>query len=100
MREQQFGSVAVAEDETKSDDDIALVVHGHTHSSNVRVLDTGASYHMTPRREWFSEYTEILDSKIKMANEFVCKIDVIGSIKLMTHDGRFCTLNKVRHVHQ
>ncbi|WZZ72241.1 hypothetical protein YC2023_083611 [Brassica napus] len=57
MKEQQFGSVAVAEDETKSNDDIALVVHGHTHSSDVWLLDTGASYHMTPRREWFSEYT-------------------------------------------
>uniref|UniRef100_A0A0D3BX66 CCHC-type domain-containing protein n=1 Tax=Brassica oleracea var. oleracea TaxID=109376 RepID=A0A0D3BX66_BRAOL len=30
MKEQQFGSVAVAEDETKSDDDIALIVHRHT----------------------------------------------------------------------
>uniref|UniRef100_A0A0D3BSI2 CCHC-type domain-containing protein n=1 Tax=Brassica oleracea var. oleracea TaxID=109376 RepID=A0A0D3BSI2_BRAOL len=42
MKEQQFGYVEVAEDETKSDDDIALVVHGHTHSSDVWVLDTGA----------------------------------------------------------
>ena len=73
-------------------------MHGHTHSSDVWVLDTGASYHMTPRREWFSEYTEVLDNKIKMANDFACKIVGIGSIKLRTHDGRFCTLNKVRHV--
>ena len=60
---------AVAEDEAKSDTDIALVVHGHTHSSDVWVLDTGASYHMTPKREWFSEYTEVLDNKIKMAKD-------------------------------
>ena len=86
MKEQQFGSVAVSENETKFDDDIALVVHGHTHSSDVWVLDTGASYHMTPRSEWFSEYTEVLDNKIKMANDFVYKIVGIGSIKLRTHD--------------
>lgn len=30
MKQQQFGSVVVVEDETKSDGDIALVVHGHT----------------------------------------------------------------------
>lgn len=42
--------------------------------------------------------TEVLDNKIKMANDFACKIVGIGSIKLRTHDGRFCTLNKVRHV--
>ena len=97
-KEQQSGSAAVAEDEAKSDSDIALVVHGHTHSSDVWVMDTGASYHMTPRREWFSKYTEVLDGKINMANDFVYKIAGIGSIKLRTHDGRFCTLNKVRHV--
>uniref|UniRef100_A0A0D3ED10 CCHC-type domain-containing protein n=1 Tax=Brassica oleracea var. oleracea TaxID=109376 RepID=A0A0D3ED10_BRAOL len=34
-KEQQSGSAAVAEDEAKSDSDIALVVHGHTHSSDV-----------------------------------------------------------------
>ena len=53
---------------------------------------------MTPTREWFSEYTKVLDNKIKMLTEFVCKIVGIGSIKLRTHDGRFCTLSKVRHV--
>lgn len=87
MKQQQFGSVAVVENETKSDEDMALVVHEHTHSSHAWVLDTGASYHMTLRREWFSEYTEVLDGKIKIANDFICKIAGIGSIKLKTLDG-------------
>ena len=76
----------------------SLLLCTDTHSSDVWVLDTGASYHMTPRREWFLKYTEVLDGKIKMANDFFCKIAGIGSIKLRTHDGRFCTLNEVRHV--
>ena len=33
-----------------------------------------------------------------MANSSLCKAVGIGSIKIMTHDGRFCTLNEVRHV--
>ncbi|KAK9742033.1 hypothetical protein RND81_03G144300 [Saponaria officinalis] len=33
-----------------------------------------------------------------MANSDVCKVVGIGSIKITTHDGKFCTLNEVRHV--
>ncbi|KAJ4703769.1 Retrovirus-related Pol polyprotein from transposon TNT 1-94 [Melia azedarach] len=33
-----------------------------------------------------------------MANSSVCKAVGIGSIKIRTHDGKFCTLNDVRHV--
>uniref|UniRef100_A0A0D3ASY0 Reverse transcriptase Ty1/copia-type domain-containing protein n=1 Tax=Brassica oleracea var. oleracea TaxID=109376 RepID=A0A0D3ASY0_BRAOL len=86
----------VAEDETKSDDDISLAVHGHTHSSDVWVVDTGETYHMKPRRKWFSEYTEVLDIKIKTTNDFVCKIAGIGSIKLMTLDGRSAEYSLLR----
>ena len=33
-----------------------------------------------------------------MANSAVCKVAGIGSIQIRTHDGKFCTLNNVRHV--
>lgn len=87
-KKKQADFADVAENEAKSDDDIALVAHGKTHSKNVWVLDTGASYHMCPRMEWFSEYENVIDGKIKMANDFSCDIAGIGSIKLRTHDGR------------
>lgn len=35
-----------------------------------------------------------------MANDYICKVVGIGSIKIRTHDGTFCTLNNVRHVPQ
>ena len=35
-----------------------------------------------------------------MANSAICKAIGIGSIKLRTHDGKFCTLTNVRHVPQ
>ena len=31
-------------------------------------------------------------------NNVACKVVEIGSIRLMTHDGTFYTLNEVRHV--
>uniref|UniRef100_A0A0D2ZZI1 Retrovirus-related Pol polyprotein from transposon TNT 1-94-like beta-barrel domain-containing protein n=1 Tax=Brassica oleracea var. oleracea TaxID=109376 RepID=A0A0D2ZZI1_BRAOL len=79
--------------EAKSDKDIALVAHGKTHPRDVWVLDTGASYHMCPRREWFSEYEAVTDGKIKMPNDFACDIAGISSIKLRTHDDRVCTVD-------
>ena len=53
---------------------------------------------MCPRREWFTEYEKVIDGKIKMANDFVCNVAGISSIKLKAHGGRVCTLTGVRHV--
>lgn len=61
------------------------------------ILDTGASYHICPRREWFSTYEQIDEGNISMADSSACKVVGIGSIKIRTHDGKFCTLNDVRH---
>lgn len=33
-----------------------------------------------------------------MANDFACKIAGIGSINLMTYDGKLYTLTEIRHV--
>lgn len=53
---------------------------------------------MCPRREWFSPYTQVENGCIKMANSSTSQVTGIGSIKIRTHDGRFYTLNEVRHV--
>ncbi|KAL1190508.1 Retrovirus-related Pol polyprotein from transposon TNT 1-94 [Cardamine amara subsp. amara] len=53
---------------------------------------------MCPRREWVETYTIIDGGNIKMANSSVSKVAEIDSIKIRTHDGRFVTLNDVRHV--
>ncbi|GAA0182096.1 hypothetical protein LIER_30322 [Lithospermum erythrorhizon] len=101
-RQGQFGNasgtVAVAEDGSKSDEDIALVADGHTHYTDVWVIDSGTSYQICPRREWFLTYEQVDGGNISMANSSTCKVVRIGSIKLRTHDGMFCTLNDVRHV--
>ncbi|KAL1197963.1 Retrovirus-related Pol polyprotein from transposon TNT 1-94 [Cardamine amara subsp. amara] len=97
-KKKQSGYDAVAEDDIKSEQDVALVAGGNTHAFDVWVLDTGASYHMCPRREWFETYTIVDGGNIKMANSSVSKVAGIGSIKIRTHDGRFVTLNDVRHV--
>ena len=96
--EKQSVSAVVAEEDTNSEEDIALVADEHTHHSDVWVLDFGASYHICPRREWFTTYEQVDGGSISMANSSVCKVVRTGSIKIRTHDGSFCTLNEVRHV--
>ncbi|CAA7036221.1 unnamed protein product [Microthlaspi erraticum] len=97
-KKKQSEFAAVAEGDNMSEEDIALVAAGDTHQSDAWVLDTGASCHMCPRREWFSTYEHVESDSIKMANNDACKVAGIGSIKIRTHDGKFCTLKEVRHV--
>jgi len=91
-------NVVVVEDGTYSKEDIALVTDGHTHYTDVRVLDSGVSYHIIPLREWFSTYDQLDGGNIVMANSSSYKVVGIDSIKFKTHDGKFYTLNEVRHV--
>ncbi|KAJ4703555.1 Retrovirus-related Pol polyprotein from transposon TNT 1-94 [Melia azedarach] len=96
QQDKPTGTAAVAD--TNSEEDIALVADEHTDHNDVWILDSGASYHICPRREWFTTYEQVDGGNISMANSSVCKAVGICSIKIRTHDGKFCTLNDVRHV--
>ena len=72
--EKQSVSATVAEEYTNSEEDIALVADEHTHHSDVWVLDSGASYHICPRREWFTTYEQVDGGSILMANSSFCKV--------------------------
>ncbi|KAK9675632.1 hypothetical protein RND81_11G020200 [Saponaria officinalis] len=89
---------AVIADVDSEEDDYALITDTTTHQIDEWILDSGASYHICPRREWFITYEQVDEGNISMANSDVCKAVGIGSIKIRTHDGKLCTLNEVRHV--
>lgn len=99
QQEKQQASASVAEEEAiQSEEDLALIANESTHHSDVWVLDSGASYHICPNREWFTTYEQIDGGNVLMANSSVCKAVGIGSIKIRTHAGKIATLNQVRHV--
>jgi len=99
QQQKQAGTAAVAESDSQSEEDIALVAEEPAHHTDVWIPDSGASYHICPRREWFITYEQATGGNIYMPNSIVCKVAGIGSIQIRTHDGKFCTLNNVRHVH-
>ncbi|KAL5863382.1 hypothetical protein ACOSQ3_000896 [Xanthoceras sorbifolium] len=62
------------------------------------VVDSGASYHVTSRLEFFSTYTQGDFGRVRMGNDDVSKIIGIGNIHLETNLGCRLVLKDVRHV--
>ena len=82
-----------------SEEDLALV--SAVKSGNLSddwVLDSGCSFHMSPRRDWFDTYESCNGGNVIVGNNAPCKVTGIGSIRLRTRDGRKLTLTRVQHV--
>ena len=62
------------------------------------VLDTGCSFHMTPRRDLFREFKELRSGYVKMGNDTCSQVMGIGSIKFRNSDGTQIILTDVRYM--
>jgi hypothetical protein len=70
-----------------------------THADHgVWLIDSGASYHMTPHREWFSEYEKYDGGDVFLGDDSTAKILGRGRVKLLLNDGRIRTLPGVLHI--
>jgi hypothetical protein len=63
------------------------------------VVDTGTSFHVTPRRDLFSNYVAGYHGSVKMGNASSSAIHGIGDVCIKTALGYTLTLKEVRHVH-
>lgn len=61
-------------------------------------MDIGCSFHMTPRKEFFTEYKPVAESKVLIANDNTCEVVGVGSVKLKLWDGSSKVLGGVRYV--
>ncbi|VFQ76229.1 unnamed protein product [Cuscuta campestris] len=62
------------------------------------VIDSGASYHITSHREYFSSYTSGDFGHVRMGNDGSSKIVSMGDVCLETSTGCRLVLRDVRHV--
>lgn len=62
------------------------------------VVDTAASYHATPNKEFFTSYRTGDFGVVKMGNSSYSKIEGIGDIQIQTSTGCTMVLKEVRHV--
>lgn len=73
------------------------------HSSNINlenewIMDTGCSYHMTHKKEWFEDLDENADGAVRMGNKTVSKVKGVGTIRIKNEDGLTVLLTNVRYI--
>ena len=61
------------------------------------IMDSGASFHVTPHREWFTRYDAKRTGRVRLRNNFACDIKGIGDIKLKFQSGATYLLKDVCH---
>lgn len=62
------------------------------------VLDSGASYHMTPNKNWFSSYVDKEGNSIIMGNSVICMSKGIDFVQIRMFDGTVHTLAIFRDI--
>ena len=72
--------VAVAQDDSSSEPDIAFIASDVQYPTDSWILDSGASHHMCPNREWFSTYEKVDGGNISMVINVVCRSIGSGTI--------------------
>ena len=62
------------------------------------ILDSGASFHVTPHRSWFSTYDSSRRGSSHLGNDYVCDIFGAGDVQFTFPNGSTFLLKNVRHV--
>ncbi|MCO5610866.1 hypothetical protein L7F22_065108 [Adiantum nelumboides] len=76
---------------------IAFLVASNGSYEQDWIMDSDASFHVTPHREWFSYY-EGRHGIVHSGNNYACEIFGAGDIKMSLPNGSQFTLTNVRHV--
>jgi hypothetical protein len=64
----------------------------------VWLIESSASYHMTPHREWFCEYEKYYGGDVFLGDDSIAKITGCGRVKLFLKDRSIITLPGVMHI--
>ncbi|KAH9682249.1 hypothetical protein KPL71_027276 [Citrus sinensis] len=70
------------------------ISEGRKRLSDVWLIDSGATWHMTSRREWFYTYVPISGGSVYMGNDHALEIAGIGTIKIKMFDGTIRTIGE------
>lgn len=65
---------------------------------DVWVLDSGCTFHMTSRRDWFVDLQDNGGTTILLGDDHSVQSQGQGSIRINTHRGSIKVLNNVRYV--
>ncbi|KAH9685877.1 Integrase catalytic domain-containing protein [Citrus sinensis] len=62
------------------------------------ILDTGATYHLCPIKEWFTDFRNLESGAVVMGNDQPCRTMGIGTIWFKMYNGMVKELKEVRYV--
>jgi hypothetical protein len=62
------------------------------------LVDSGASFHINPHREWLCEYERYDGGNVFLGDDSITRIIGQGKVKLRYMDGRIRTLPGVIHI--
>ena len=62
------------------------------------ILDSGCTFHMTPRLDWLFNYKPQNHGKVLMGNNQACDVLGSGSIKIRLKDGSHKIITEVRYI--
>jgi len=51
------------------------------------MIDTGATYHMCPNRDWFSSFKKLDGCSVVMGDDRLCHMEGIGIVLVKVFDG-------------
>ena len=62
------------------------------------MLDSGATFHVTPNIEWFSNYSARTSGIVRLGNGQECKLAGTEEVPIQLPNGNIITLHQVWHV--
>jgi hypothetical protein len=83
---------------TKEGGDVYLAYTGTHAYHDVWLIISGASYHMNPHKEWFSEYEKYDGGDVFLGDDSTTKIIGRGRVKFPLKYIRIITLPRVMHI--
>ena len=94
-------SVAVSSaDHSSVADDAVFTAACSISQPDTWIVDSGASFHMTPHKEWFTSFRSCDGGSVLLGDDAICKVQGIGIVQIKSHANTVVTLDDVRYVPQ
>ncbi|XP_061352889.1 uncharacterized protein LOC133297716 [Gastrolobium bilobum] len=93
----QPSASGIKKDDDDSTGDLYMAFDSHS-DCNDWIIDTGASFHMTPHREWFCTYESYSGGTVRMGDDTTHAIVGRGKVKLKMSDGTVKNLPGVMYI--
>ncbi|KAH9650701.1 retrovirus-related pol polyprotein from transposon TNT 1-94-like protein [Citrus sinensis] len=96
--EKKPAAANMARKDENSDYSLSITHAAYVASSSEWILDTGATYHLCPIKEWFTDFRNLESGAVMMGNNQPCRTMGIETIRLKMFDGMVRELKEIRFV--